>query len=588
MGSTVVRSPRSHVSRPAAPPLERKPSGWPYALATVALVAIAVIVYSPGLRGAFIFDDRTLPFRLRGFGPDLWAWLQGVRPILMMSYWLDYVISGGRDPFSYHVFNLVIHLGSSGLIFVIARELLIRLGVARMRNMLAGFAAALFLLHPIQTEAVTYITGRSDILSAFFLFAAYAVFLRYGRERASLKGSAVVVLLFGIACLTKENAAGFLAVLLFTDLYFTRGGLKAIVRKSWPLYTMLAACCAAGLVIVWHVLNGAPTAGFGLRDLRWYEYLFTQWRVVWRYLGLFVLPVNQNIDHDVAISRTFLDHGAVFYLIALGALTVVLWMYRRKFPLVFFGFVTALLLLAPTSSFIPIRDVEVERRMYLPMLGLVLVAMDLMRVLAADRRKFAYASAAVLALSAMLTYNRNGLWRSGVTIWADAAAKSPRKARTRMHYGYVLLNARRCGDAQREFQAASTLGPPSYELYVDWAFASECLNDTQGAVAKLRAAAALEPRAHAYSQIARIYITKGLYDDALRALEQAEKIDPAFSLTYVYRGLAHSRLRQFQNAIVDFQRALQLDPSDATAQQGLAAAEAQFTADRSRVAPAAR
>ena len=451
-----------------------------------------------------------------------------------------------------------------------------------MRDILAIFAAGLFLLHPLQTESVTYITGRSDVLHTLFVLAAFAVFVWYGRTKVSVWLAGAIVLLFSAACLTKENSAVFPAVLVATDLYWARGDIKAVLRRSWRLYAMLAATAAAGLVVVWRVLEGAPTAGFGMRDLHWYEYLFTQWRVVWLYFQMFFLPVNQTIDHNVAISHTILDQGAVFYLVALAGVVTLAWFYRRRAPLACFGLLVALLFLAPTSSFVPIRDVAVERRVYLPMLGLALVAVDLLRFLAPTRKQFTYAAVTILALSAFATYHRNGVWQNGITLWTDAVAKAPHKARTRVRLAYALFDSHRCLDASREFAAASNLGKPDYELLADWALSSECLHNAPDAIAKLRAAAAVEPKAHAYSQIGRIYLSMGLFDDAFRALDQAEKLDPKFSLTYIYRGMAHATLRQYDTAAADFQRALQIDPTDPTAQRGLADAQARFSADPAR------
>src|SRR5512143_4147669 len=121
---------------------------------------------------------------------------------------------------------------------------------------------------------------------------------------------------------------------------------------------MLAAAGAWGGFAVWRVLQGAPTAGFHVAGLTPATYFFTQCRVIWTYVRLFFLPSGQNVDPDVAVSHGLLDHGAIFGLAALIALIAAAWIYRRRWPLAAFGVFMFVLLLAPTSSFIPISDVS--------------------------------------------------------------------------------------------------------------------------------------------------------------------------------------------------------------------------------------
>ena len=128
---------------------------WIYAGAIAAVVILVFWAYAPCLRGAFLFDDAVLPFALPGASAPLAIWLRGVRPVLMASYWLNSRISGDESTYSYHIFNVLIHLATTGLIFLIARRLLEWSRIDRLRrDVLAAFAAALFLLHPIQSESV--------------------------------------------------------------------------------------------------------------------------------------------------------------------------------------------------------------------------------------------------------------------------------------------------------------------------------------------------------------------------------------------------------------------------------------------------
>src|SRR6185369_2391505 len=149
---------------------------------------------------------------------------------------------------------------------------------------------------------------------------------------------------------TKEHTLTLGALLLLTDYYWGLGG----IRKNGLLYGMLTAAGAVGAFLVWRELKYASTAGFNVVGFTPASYFFTQCRVIWTYVRLFFLPFGQNVDPDIALSQSLLDHGAIFGLLALVALVAAAWIYRKRWPLAAFGVFVFLLLLAPTSSFVPI------------------------------------------------------------------------------------------------------------------------------------------------------------------------------------------------------------------------------------------
>lgn len=386
--------------------------------------------------------------------------------------------------------------------------------------------------------------------------------------------------LFGVACLSKESAAVFPAIIIVTDVYWNRERLGHIVRQHWRLYATAAAAAAGGAVFVWSVLRGASSAGFGMADVRWPDYLFTQWRVVWLYVQLFFLPAGQSVDHDISLSRTPFDAGAIAGLAFLILATALAWRYRRRFPLACYGLFVFLILLAPTSSFIPIRDLAAERRAYLPMIGLLLVAVDLLRAFISDRKALGAACAVLCAFSAIACYERNQVWSSEVRLWTDAADKAPNKARPRAQLAYALLRSHRCLDSVRAFETAAHLAKPDYALLVDWAAAYDCARDPNAALEKYQAAAQLEPRAHAYSQIGRIYLNAGRINEALAALNNAISVDPKYAVTYLYRGLAYSTAGEYAAALDDFRRVLALDPSNTDAARAVNEIQTHLNATR--------
>jgi tetratricopeptide (TPR) repeat protein len=527
------------------------------------------------MHGPFLFDDNGLPFALPNFDAPLAHWLDGVRPLLMLTYWVNVKMSGS-DTFSYHAVNLLFHLGATGLMFLIVRRLLEWSGCEKsLLDLLAGFSAAIFLLHPVETEAVAYLAGRSDGLSVMLLLAAYAVFLYRRNAAVSWRDTLGLLLIFAASLAAKEHTIVLPALFLLTDYWWNPGFSLAGARRNWKLYAPLAVGAAGGFWFFLPLIRHGSNAGLGMKDLTWYQYFFTQCRALFVYPALFLFPVHQSADWDFPMSKTIFDRGAIIGLIALLALAGLAWRYRRKYRLASFGFFTYLLLMAPTSSFLPIRDAIAERRLYLSMLGLLLILVDFLGRSKLERKTLAAICTAVALILALATYARAQVWSSELALWQDTTEKTPENWRAHFHLAsaYYDLGPENCDKAVHEFQNTTRLRPPDYDLLVDWALALDCLNQTDAALAKLRQAAALEQTAHVYSQIGMIYGKRKQWPEALDALATAEKLDPNFATTYVYRGLVHTATDQLETAIQDYRRALAIDPKYRQAIDGLAQAQ---------------
>jgi protein O-mannosyl-transferase len=431
-----------------------------------------------------------------------------------------------------------------------------------------------YLLHPAQAESVAYLAGRAEVVSVMFAFAAFAIFL-YRREKAvSWPVAVAVLLLFGLALLSKEHTIVLPALLLLTDFWWNPGFSVRGIGKNWKLYGPMAAGAAIGVAKFWELLTSATTAGFGLKDLTWYQYLFTQFRAIFVYIGIFVLPVNLTADWDFPISKTILDRGAIVGLIVLLALSAAAWMYRRRMPLASYGWFVFLLLLAPTSSILPIKDPVAERRIYFAMIGLLLIAVDFLGRLKVERRALATGCAAVALLAAIGAHARAEVWSDPVLLWQDTVAKSPNKLRAHFQLAQAYYEAGRFELSVAEFEQTGRMATPDYNLLVDWALAYDQLGRSDEAIAKLKQAAALEPTAHIYSQIGMVYAKQQRWAEAMDALNQGEKLDPKFAPIYNYRAKIHFRQNELCPAVNDYRRALQLDPRLADAQQELTRAEA--------------
>jgi hypothetical protein len=415
---TAAKQKRSATSVVAAAPA-RQVQRWHYALGFLIAFCALYEVYSPAMNGPFLLDDSYQPYMLPNFYVlPLGDWIRGLRPLLMFSYWLNFRLSGNEVTYGYHLVNVVLHCLNGALIYLAIRKALSWVHAEKSQQEILGvFSAGLFLFHPIQTESVSYVASRSETLSVFFLLAAFVVFL-YSQSAGVGWGRVVSILvLFGAAILTKEHSAVLPALLLLTDYYWNPGFSFQGIRRNWKLYAPLLIGGAIGVLSVFQILRHAPSAGFGLKEFTWYQYFFTECRVIWDYVRMFVLPFGQNLDYDVAISRSVLDHGAIVGLAGLLAVSILAWIYRRRFPLASYGWFAFLILLAPTSSFVPIRDPIAERRLYLSFIGLLFIAVEFLRRWKTGRGTLIAVLGAVLLAEAGLSYQRNQLWGNATELW---------------------------------------------------------------------------------------------------------------------------------------------------------------------------
>jgi len=528
------------------------------------LIVVALIAYLPALRGPFLFDDLNLPMMSPTL-TDTYAgfFRRGLRALSNTSLLLDRHL-WGENPAPYHAINWLLHCANAVLLFLCIRRLLDWAGrEERPRHIAAAVCAGIFLLHPLQTEAVSYIASRSEVLCVFFSYLAYLVFLNNGAM--SWPRAVSVLLLVGLGMISKEPAVALVPVLLLTDLFFRRNPIQ-----NWKLY---APMILGGAVLGFRFYSiaskeGSAGASIAATPL---DYLFTQFQAVWIYIRLFIIPIGQNLDHGWTIAKA--PGGPLAWLGLIGLLAVLgaAWHYRQRFPLAALGALTFLVLLAPTSSILPIADPLVERRVYLASLGLLLILAELLTRVRLDQTRLAILAALCLVL-AVFTFQRNGVYASTEAMWKDSLQANPNNYRAHFQLAYAYYAEGRCTEAAQQYQYAAQLRTPDYRLLVDYALALDCAGDQTQAIAKLRQATTLERNSHAWSVLGVIYGKSKQTDQALEALNQALTINPRDEAALVTRGNVHVLMKQPALAIADYDAALQINPSSQAALQGKAAA----------------
>lgn len=424
----------------------------------------ALAAYANGLQGPFQFDDYNvivLDHRVQSFT----AWAAnlaegGIRPLLKASYLLNWSIAP-NDPFSFHLFNLFLHAANATLVFFLALSLARRYAPAwgESSEPFALAVALVFTLHPLQTEAVTYISGRSVSLAAFFYLAAMMAYIQLSGKGHGLMPDFASPILFICAVAARETALTLpVALLLYETLAPDRADWRGILRKQAAHWGILAALTAVVLTNKNYLY--LLRYSFDLRSAA--ENFFSQIHGVAHVLTRLVLLDGLNIDPDL---RTVAAPSQATILLAalLLAPLIAAFFAARKNPLFGFGVFWFYLQMLPANSFIPRSDITNERHLYLPLFGLCIaagaLAMQYRGQWGQNRRAALAGFALVLCLLAAFTVMRNAAYASEIALWEDTVKKSPLKARPHSNLGYAYYLAGRREDAGREYRAALQCDP---------------------------------------------------------------------------------------------------------------------------------
>ncbi|MFN0057021.1 MAG: tetratricopeptide repeat protein [Planctomycetota bacterium] len=514
------------------------------------LVLWVLWAHMPGLDGVFFFDD----FETLGLKAATTTPLSG-RPLVQLTFafndWL-----GELDPFGYHVFNIAIHGATTLLVFAFLKRALKRIGAIWPSPFAAAFwCAAAWAAHPLQSEAVTYVTQRTELLMGFCCIATLYAFERATSHAVGSRAAALWFVVSVCACaagmLSKEVMVAAPVLVLLYDRTFHADSWRALWRARARYYVALALCYGVLAAVAWGARAG--TAGYGL-GVGVGDYLFAQCELIVHYLRLCFWPTALTVDYGVAQPTTFGEVALPFALLALIATVAIAFAVRR--PRAGFWCWWTIVLLAPTSSIVPIvSEVGAERRMYLPLLGVIALTLiataELARRLGwqgpkapAAARPPALPRAAILVLLlatltplALATRSRERLYADELALWTDATLKRPHNSRAHNNRGEALTLRGRGDEAALAFEAALRLTPK----YSDAHFNLGVLRARQGAFS----AAAVHFRE----------VTQQNVNDA----------DAFF-----WRGVVHERLNEPAKAIMAYQRTVHIDETNVDARNNLA------------------
>jgi Tfp pilus assembly protein PilF len=518
---------------------------------------------------------------------------------------LNYKING-LDVTGYHVVNILIHLINSLLVYWFVHLIFIALASGaggdnplylRHAPAIALFSALLFVTHPIQTQAVTYIIQRfTSLATMFYLFSI----IMYVEARLALNdyykkhGKKISKRAFGyyllslcaavLAMKTKEISFTLPAMIVLFEFIFFKGETKSRVLYLAP-FVLTMVIIPATLIFIVNLSGGVgPATSLSGSNVTRLDYLFTQFRVIITYIRLMFFPVDQNLDYDYPMYHSIFDPGVLqsFLALIIICLTVIyfFWRHRKTQPLarvIFFGTAWFFATLSIESSIIPIIDVIYEHRMYLPSFGIFLViGVVLMVFVERCRRKWVGGAVvlSVLMLALVLTamtYSRNNVWADKIVFWQDVVSKSPEKARGYTQLGSAHEEKGNLDEAIKYYKKASYLEPYNSEIYLFQGISLSKLGRTNEAMQEFREALRINsynPEAHFNLGMALAKL--GRTNEAIQEFREAAlRINPHNAEARARLGISLYTLGRRDGAIQEFREALRIDPDSAEARQYL-------------------
>ncbi|KAF0146227.1 MAG: hypothetical protein FD156_254 [Nitrospirae bacterium] len=636
------------------------------------IIVVGFLVYSNTFNVPFHFDDRNNiveNYKLRDLS-NSWP-PSGSRWVGFLTFALNYYF-GGLNTIGYHIANLVIHIFNAILIYWLV---VLTLRVVKYQrvivseyqssevsdtmilghsdtSLVALFSALLFVAHPIQTQAVTYIVQRFTSLAAMFYLLSLVMYIKFRNqsERPSAETRigqsaissqqklpaarytlyAVSLISAVLAMKTKEIAFTLpIIVALYEFMFFGNNQFVIPVKTGIQDKNEMDSCFRRNnrmeggykrllylipflltlLVIPLSLIGIDKPIGDAIGEIReaaqeteaisrW-GYLLTQFRVIVTYIRLLFLPINQNLDYDYPIYHSF-SNPQVFlsflFLLSICGLGVYLF-YRSRhnltatsftnppsppfdkggmggfpdFRLISFGIFWFFITLSVESSIIPIRDVIFEHRLYLPIIGIIIVFVSatfyILQAMIQNPRRSLIACCSLLATAVIVlsiaAYQRNIVWQDEMSLWEDVVRKSPQKARGHNNLGIAYKDKGLTDKAIEHYQIALRINPDYVEAYNNLGAAYYNKGLTDMAIEHYQIALRINPNyAEAYNNLGAAYYNKSLTDKGIEHYQIALKLYPDYADAHYNLGVTYEIRGLLDKAIKEYQIALRLNPED--------------------------
>ena len=552
------------------------------------ILLFALLSYSNTFHVPFLFDDIPNIVEnpvIRDLGNFLNAGqLKASRYIGKLSFALNYRMHG-LEVIGYHIVNLLIHMVNGLLVYLLVvysfRTPWLR-GSKLNAELVGLFSGLLFVSHPVQTQAVTYIVQRYASLATLFYLLSLLLYIRWrlggggGRRLWWYIGSVVSAVL---AMKTKEISFTLPVVVAMYEFMFFEGERRKRIVYLVPLMLTMLIIPLSMIGIdkpIGELIGDVSRTTKVQTELSRWEYLCTEFRVIVTYIRLLFLPVNQNLDYDYPLYKSLFNPEvflSFLFLSALFGLSLYLFYRSRKgeagLRIISFGILWFFITLSVESSLIPIVDVIFEHRMYLPSVGAFIAIVTALFVFVhrVKERGASWNRAIILILFLLVitltisTYLRNRVWQDEVSLWSDVVRKSPNKARGYNNLAEAYINRGQHDESYIYLQRALQLKPDYADAHINLGIYYTAKRMYSKAIEHYKIALKNEPNNwKGHMNLGFAYLFTGDINRAIRHLEKSLRLFPYNAKAHLNLGIAYKFKRDYDKAEQHLKIARELDP----------------------------
>lgn len=545
-------------------PLQKKPA----ILSIILIIILGVTVYGNSLNGQFIWDDEHLikdNIYIRNWSHMPQVFTEGIgagsemeyhfyRPFQIVTYMVDYSL-WKLNVKGYHLTNILLHI-------LVAVGIYCLINVLFNDNLLSLLTGSFYVVHPIHTEVVTYLSGRADSLSLLFILLCILLYLK----NSKISSYIFMLLSYALALLSKESSL-ILPVLLLVYHYSFKERLK--VRAFFSIVGLSVVYIIIRLTILKTLLvDVAHTTTLAQR----LPGFFT---AITSYMQLLFLPLNLHMEY-VTANILWGNIKVVLGIVIVFASLICVFMRKKDNPLIFFSVVWFFVALLPVSNIYPINAYMSEHWLYVPSIGFFVVIAQAIILL--YRRRGFKIFAIIIAVSSLIFYSyltikQNTYWSESINFYKYTLKHAPDSYRVHYNLGVAYKAIGKREEAIHAYKKAIKIKDDYTEAYNDLGTVYYASHKNEEAIAAYKKAIEIEEDyTAAHNNLGNIYYVSHKYDEAIHSYTKAIEIDPDLLEAHYNLGVAYKAVNKNEEAIRSYTKAIEIDPNYAKAHRNLGVA----------------